>query len=253
MTPRRFLPPIAGGAQKTGWEALEKWVGSGSGAAAASDAPADAARGRIVRPLRQDRLGGPGEVGRLRLRWRGGRCGSGRRRSGRRPAPPARPAGRPSRSGSAPAPAPAAAAAGRRRGRLVRPLRQDRLGGPREVGRLRLRRQRRPRTLPRPPRPAPPARPAGRPSRSGSAPAPAAAGAAEAPAAAAPASSGPSGKTGWEALDKWVGDGSSTPSTESSAANGAAAEPVAAGASAGSAPASGGGLMGFLKRLFGGK
>jgi hypothetical protein len=71
--------------------------------------------------------------------------------------------------------------------------------------------------------------------------------------AAAPAAeaSAPSGKTGWEALDKWVGDGS-TPSAETSAANGGAGEqPVAAGAS--TATEGGGGLMGFLKRLFGGK
>ena len=36
----RFLPPAAGGAQKTGWEALDKWVGSG-GAAPAAGAPAE--------------------------------------------------------------------------------------------------------------------------------------------------------------------------------------------------------------------
>jgi len=38
----RFLPPMAGGQQKTGWEALEKWVGSGgSGQKAGGDeAPA---------------------------------------------------------------------------------------------------------------------------------------------------------------------------------------------------------------------
>ena len=65
--------------------------------------------------------------------------------------------------------------------------------------------------------------------------------------------SAPSGKkTGWEALDKWVGDGT-TPSAETSAANGGAGaeQPVAAGAS--TATEGGGGLMGFLKRLFGGK
>jgi hypothetical protein len=64
--------------------------------------------------------------------------------------------------------------------------------------------------------------------------------------------SAPSGKTGWEALDKWVGD-DSTPSAETSAANGGAGaeQPVAAGAS--TATEGGGGLMGFLKRLFGGK
>ena len=61
------------------------------------------------------------------------------------------------------------------------------------------------------------------------------------------------GKTGWEALDKWVGDGG-TPSAETSAANGGAGaeQPVAAGASS-AASEGGGGLMGFLKRLFGGK
>ena len=39
MTPRRFLPPFAGGAQKTGWEALEKWVGGGSGESAGAPFP----------------------------------------------------------------------------------------------------------------------------------------------------------------------------------------------------------------------
>lgn len=38
--PRRFLPPVAGGAQKTGWEALEKWVGGGSSGAGKEAAPA---------------------------------------------------------------------------------------------------------------------------------------------------------------------------------------------------------------------
>jgi hypothetical protein len=74
------------------------------------------------------------------------------------------------------------------------------------------------------------------------------------------APSGPSGTTGWEALDKWVGDGSrTTPSAEASGTNGsaqpetaaAAAQPQAA-APAGSGSESGG-LMGFLRRLFGGK
>ena len=188
-------PSGRGPAGKTGWEALEKWVGGGRAAAGGARPPA---------PLRQDRLGGPREVGRRRRRRRrrrgggpsgktgwealekwvgGGGSGAGGRGGA---APPARPAGRPSRSGSAaraargraarrPRPPPArpagrpsrsgSAAVGRRRpsrgGRG--PLRQDRLGGPREVG-----------------RPggggaagaaaaAPPARPAGRPSRSGSA------------------------------------------------------------------------------------
>ena len=47
--------------------------------------------------------------------------------------------------------------------------------------------------------------------------------------------------TGWEALDKWVGE------------DGA---PTEAGSTAGSSPSgksSGGGFMGWLKRLFGGK
>ena len=69
-------------------------------------------------------------------------------------------------------------------------------------------------------------------------------------------SAGPSGKTGWEALEKWVGDSGATaaPSAETSAGNGAAAEqPVSASApSAGPAPESGG-FIGFLKRLFSGK
>ena len=65
-------------------------------------------------------------------------------------------------------------------------------------------------------------------------------------------SAAPSGKTGWEALDKWVGEGT-TPSAETSAANGGggAEQPVGAGAS--TTAEGGGGLMGFLKRLFGGK
>ena len=42
--PTRFRPPIAGAAAKTGWEALEKWVGGGGGGAApAADAAAPAA------------------------------------------------------------------------------------------------------------------------------------------------------------------------------------------------------------------
>ena len=38
---RRFLPPIAGGAPPTGWEALEKWVSpsEGGGGEAAAAAP----------------------------------------------------------------------------------------------------------------------------------------------------------------------------------------------------------------------
>ena len=52
------------------------------------------------------------------------------------------------------------------------------------------------------------------------------------------------GKTGWEALEKWVGP------------DGAATEPGASGSSApegASGGSSGGGFMGWLKRLFGGK
>ena len=65
---------------------------------------------------------------------------------------------------------------------------------------------------------------------------------------------GPSGKTGWEALDKWVGDGTGgeAPSAEASAANGAAAEQPRGRAAAGGEPAQGG-FMGWLKRVFGGK
>ena len=231
--PRRFLPPIAGGAQKTGWEALDKWVGSGSG---------DGRRRPRRRPAaeRQDRLGGPRQVGRLRV--------------GLRPAAAAAPAAEAAAAPSGKTGWEAldkwvggsgvrgAASRGRGRGGSVR---QDRLGGARQVGRLR---------------------------RSGSAAA--AAPAAEAAAApsgktgwealdkwvGAPAPARlprptrlrPRGKTGWEALDKWVGDGG-TPSAETSAANGGAGteQPVAAGAA--TASEGGGGLMGFLKRLFGGK
>lgn len=79
-------------------------------------------------------------------------------------------------------------------------------------------------------------------------------------------------KTGWEALDKWVGDGASAVKKEGEATatagktgwealekwvgpGGAATEPGAAGsaAPAGDTSSSGGGFMGWLKRLFGGK
>jgi hypothetical protein len=61
---------------------------------------------------------------------------------------------------------------------------------------------------------------------------------------------GPSGKTGWEALDKWVGSGgAAAPSAQASAGNGAAASADAPAAE----PAGSGGFVGFLKRLFGGK
>ena len=44
---RRFPPPIAGGAQKTGWEALEKWVGgSGSSGEGTSGGGGEAPSGK---------------------------------------------------------------------------------------------------------------------------------------------------------------------------------------------------------------
>lgn len=56
--------------------------------------------------------------------------------------------------------------------------------------------------------------------------------------------------TGWEALDKWVGDGGGSGATNGSAT----AEPTAVSAGGtSSTPDSAGGLLGFLKRLFGGK
>lgn len=57
------------------------------------------------------------------------------------------------------------------------------------------------------------------------------------------ASDAPSGekKTGWEALDKWVGP------------DGAPTEAGATGSAAPAGKSSGGGFMGWLKRLFGGK
>ena len=48
-------------------------------------------------------------------------------------------------------------------------------------------------------------------------------------------------KTGWEALDKWVGP------------DGAPTEAGATGSAAPAGKSSGGGFMGWLKRLFGGK
>ena len=264
----RFPPPAVGGAQKTGWEALDKWVGGG----------AARRRCRGSRPLRQDRLGSARQVGRRAARAAQHAAASGP--SGKtgwealdkwvaggaaRPARRGSRALRQDRLGSA-------RQVGRRRGRRgsgstrgLRALRQDRLGSARQVGR---RRRRRGSGSTRPP--GPPARPVGKRSTSGSA---AAARAAAAPAAsralrqdrlgsarqvgrrrrraaAAPAASGPlrqdrlgsarqvgrrrrrrgaaaprprgpSGKTGWEALDKWVGGGGGA----------AAAAPAASGPS----------------------
>ena len=70
----------------------------------------------------------------------------------------------------------------------------------------------------------------------------------------AAADAAPSGqKTGWEALDKWVGDGAaSAPASGAGNGSSASAEPVAVPGGSEEA-SSGGGLMGFLKRLFGGK
>jgi len=48
-------------------------------------------------------------------------------------------------------------------------------------------------------------------------------------------------KTGWEALDKWVGP------------DGAPTEAGATGSTSSGGSSSGGGFMGWLKRLFGGK
>jgi hypothetical protein len=44
--PTRFRPPIAGCAAKTGWEALDKWVGGGGGAPSADAAAAAAPSGK---------------------------------------------------------------------------------------------------------------------------------------------------------------------------------------------------------------
>ncbi len=54
----------------------------------------------------------------------------------------------------------------------------------------------------------------------------------------AAAASAPTGTTGWEALDKWVSDSGS---------------PTNAGSAAGGGSSAGGGFFGWLKRLFGGK
>ena len=154
---RRGGSPPRAPSGKTGWEALDKWVGGSGGAAA----PA-------ARTLRQDRLGGARQVGR-RLRWGGPR----RRRCG------------PS-------------------GKTGWEALDKWVGG--------------------------------------------GGGGSAAPAA------GPSGTTGWEALDKWVGDGGgSAPSAQASAGNGAAAASEAAAPAAAAEPAASGGFVGFLKRLFGGK
>ena len=142
--PRRFPPPIAGGAQKTGWEALEKWVGgSGSSSGGGSESGGEAPEG--AKKTGWEALD----------KWVGGPGG------GKAAAPP-------------------------------------------------------------PPPPSP---------------------------------GGPSGKTGWEALDKWVGDGGggATPSSEASETNGAAADQAVAASAPSAETEGGGGFMGFLKRLFGGK
>ena len=180
--PRRFPPPIAGGAQKTGWEALDKWVGSGSGGSrlrpAAQAAVPRAERGARARSERQDRLGGARQVGRRRVRLRlppprrlpaaGGPAaapsgktgwealdkwvgdGPARRRSGGSRGRGGGGSERQDRLGGA-------RQVGRRRRRAARPRRrrpsaapagrQDRLGGPRQVGRGR-RHARRPRPAP---------------------------------------------------------------------------------------------------------
>ena len=83
----RFLPPIAGGDKKTGWEDLDKWVGSG-GAAAAGDAPAASASGKT----------GWEDLD----KWVGSSGAAAAGPTLPRQAPRARPAGKTSTSGSAP-------------------------------------------------------------------------------------------------------------------------------------------------------
>jgi hypothetical protein len=62
MTPRRFLPPFAGGAQKTGWEALEKWVG-GAADKAEDAAGATAQKGKTGWEALEKWVGGGGGGG----------------------------------------------------------------------------------------------------------------------------------------------------------------------------------------------
>ena len=59
MTPRRFLPPFAGGAQKTGWEALDKWVG-GAADKAEDAAEAVAEKGKTGWEALEKWVGGGG-------------------------------------------------------------------------------------------------------------------------------------------------------------------------------------------------
>ncbi len=81
----RFPPPAAGGSEKTGWEALDKWVGSGGNDAGVRDASAP-----------------KGTTGWEALdKWvPGGESGAGLPQQQPRPA---RPVGKHSTSGSAPA------------------------------------------------------------------------------------------------------------------------------------------------------
>ena len=78
-------------------------------------------------------------------------------------------------------------------------------------------------------------------------------------AAAAPAAAGPSGKTGWEALDKWVGSGAAAapeaPTTGAAPAAPPAAQaaPAAAATATAEKPAPSGGFWGSLKRFLAGK
>ncbi len=59
--PVRFRPPIAGASTKTGWEALEKWVGGGSGGNAASaETAAPAASGKTGWEALDKWVGGSG-------------------------------------------------------------------------------------------------------------------------------------------------------------------------------------------------
>jgi hypothetical protein len=59
--PTRFRPPIAGCAAKTGWEALDKWVGGGGGAPSADAAAAAAPSGKTGWEALDKWVGGGGE------------------------------------------------------------------------------------------------------------------------------------------------------------------------------------------------
>ena len=61
IRPMRFRPPIAGGAAKTGWEALEKWVGSGDAAPASDAAASSAPSGKTGWEALDKWVGGSGE------------------------------------------------------------------------------------------------------------------------------------------------------------------------------------------------